>query len=90
MLPRPVGWFDRDGDPAVDFERQKRFTPFTAVVNATGQPAISVPLYQSREGLPIGVMLVGRPTADATLLTLGAQLEAAAPWPQRHPPIWSA
>jgi len=90
MLPRPVGWFDRDGDPGADFERQKRFTPFTAVVNATGQPAISLPLHQSREGLPIGVMLVGRPAAEATLLTLGAQVEAAAPWRDRHPPIWGA
>jgi amidase len=90
MLPRPVGWFDGDGDPAADFERQKRYTPFTAVVNATGQPAISLPLYQSRENLPIGIMLIGRPAAEATLLTLGAQLEAAAPWRDRHPAIWTA
>jgi amidase len=90
MLPRPVGWFDHDGDPAADFERQKRFTPFTAAVNATGQPAISLPLYQSREGLPIGIMLIGRPADEATLLTLAAQLEAAAPWHDRHPPIWAA
>jgi amidase len=90
MLPRPVGWFDSDGDPAADFERQKRFTPFTAVVNATGQPAISLPMYQSREGLPIGIMLVGRPADEATLLRLGAQLEAAAPWHDRRPPIWAA
>jgi len=59
-------------------------------VNATGQPAISLPLHQSREGLPIGVMLVGRPAAEATLLRLGAQVEAAAPWRDRHPPIWGA
>ncbi len=90
MLPRPVGWFDGDGDPAADFERQKRYTPFTAVVNATGQPAISLPLYQSREDLPIGIMLIGRPAAEATLLTLGSQLEAAAPWRDRHPAIWTA
>jgi amidase len=89
QLPRPIGWFDQDGDPAADFERQKRFTPFTAVVNATGQPAISLPLYQSVEGLPIGVMLVGRPADEATLLRLGAQLEAALPWRDRHPPIWT-
>jgi amidase len=89
MLPRPIGWFDGDG-PAADFERQKRYTPFTAVVNATGQPAISLPLYQSREGLPIGIMLIGRPAAEATLLALGAQLEAAAPWRDRHPAIWAA
>ncbi len=90
MLPRPIGWFDSDGYPAADFERQKRFTPFTAVVNATGQPAISLPLFQSQEGLPIGMMLVGRPADEATLLALGAQLEAALPWRDRHPAIWTA
>jgi amidase len=90
MLPRPVGWFDADAYPAADFERQKRFTPFTAVVNATGQPAISLPLYQSAEGLPIGIMLIGRPADEATLLRLGAQLEAAEPWRDRHPAIWTA
>jgi amidase len=90
MLPRPIGWFDSDGYPAADFERQKRYTPFTAVVNATGQPAISLPMYQSREGLPIGIMLVGRPADEVTLLALGAQLEAAVPWRERHPAIWTA
>jgi amidase len=90
MLPRPVGWFDGDGDPAADFERQKRYTPFTAVANSTGQPAISLPLYQSAAGLPIGMMLVGRPADEATLFTLGAQLEAALPWRDRHPAIWTA
>jgi amidase len=89
MLPRPVGWFTDGADPAVDFERQKLFTPYTAVYNTTGQPAVSLPLFQSREGLPIGIMLIGRPGADAALLSLAAQLEAARPWAQRRPPIWS-
>ncbi len=90
MLPRPVGWFiGDDDDPAADFERQKQFTPYTAMYNTTGQPAISLPLYQSEEGLPIGMMLVGRRDADAPLLALAAQLESAAPWAQRRPPIWS-
>ncbi|HEU5267825.1 MAG TPA: amidase family protein, partial [Jatrophihabitans sp.] len=91
MLPRPVGWFQQpDGDPAQDFERQKRFTPFTAIYNTTGQPAISLPLFWSRDGLPIGIMLVGRPGGEAPLLSLAAQLEAALPWQDRHPPIWSS
>jgi amidase len=89
LLPRPIGWFTADGDPAADFERQKRFTPFTAIYNTTGQPAISLPLYQSSEGLPIGIMLVGRPAGEAALLSLAAQLEAAAPWHERHPAIWT-
>ena len=88
MLPQPVGWFDADGDPAADFERQKRFTPFTAIYNMTGQPAISVPLFESADGQPIGVMLAGRPAAEATLLCLAAQLEAARPWRDRRPGIW--
>jgi amidase len=86
--PRPVGWFTQAGDPAADFELQKKFTPFTATYNVTGQPAVSVPLYWNDEGLPIGVMLVGRPTDGATLISLSAQLEAARPWRDRHPPIW--
>jgi amidase len=89
QLPRPVGWFDTDVEPAEDFERQKQFTPYTAVYNTTGQPAISLPLYQSSDGLPIGVMLVGRPAGEAALLSLAAQLEAALPWIDRHPAIWA-
>jgi amidase len=94
MPPRPIGWFcgtaDDPIDPAEDFERQKRFTPFTAVYNATGQPAISLPLHRTLDGLPVGVMLVGRPAGEAALLALAAQIEAAAPWVDRHPPIWHA
>ena len=89
QLPRPIGWFTEGGDPAEDFERQKRFTPFTAIYNTTGQPAVSLPLHQSEEGLPIGMMLVGRRAGDAPLLALAAQVEAAAPWRDRHPEIWS-
>ena len=77
-------------DPAADFERQKQFTPYTAIYNTTGQPAISLPLYQSEAGLPIGMMLVGRPGGEAALLALAAQVEAALPWRDRHPAIWDA
>jgi amidase len=88
MTPRPVGWFDADGDGAEDFERQKRYAAFTALFNVTGQPAVSVPLYWTADGLPIGTMLVGRPADEATLLALSAQVEAARPWLNRHPPGW--
>ena len=94
LPPRPVGWFcgtaDDPVDPAEDFERQKAFTPWTAVYNASGQPAVSLPLHWTPEGLPIGVMLVGRPAGEAALLALSAQLEDARPWSDRHPAIWSA
>jgi amidase len=89
LLPRPIGWFvGEDDDPHADFQRQKAFTPYTALYNTTGQPAISLPLYVSAEGLPIGMMLVGRPAGEAPLLALAAQLEAALPWSERRPPNW--
>jgi len=92
LPPRPVGWFcgtaEDPVDPAEDFERQKRFTPYTAVYNASGQPAASLPLHWTPDGLPVGVMLIGRPAGEAALLALCAQLEQAAPWADRHPPIW--
>ena len=86
--PAPLGWFTEDGDPAAEFERMKRWTPFTATYNMTGQPAVNVPLHWSPDGLPIGVMLVGRPADEATLLRLSAQLEGAQPWRERHPDLW--
>ena len=85
--PVPVGYFD-EVDPAENFERQKRFTPYTALYNVSGQPAVSVPLHWTADGLPIGVMLAGRMGDEATLISLSAQLEAARPWKDRHPPIW--
>ena len=87
MPPRPVGWFD-EVDPAENFERQKRFTPFTATYNVSGQPAVNVPLHWTAEGLPVGVMLAGRMGEEGTLISLSAQLEEARPWRDRHPPIW--
>jgi amidase len=85
--PATVGWFEAV-DPAQNFERQKRFTPYTAVYNVSGQPAVSLPLHWTAAGLPIGVMLAGRIGEDGLLISLGAQLEAARPWKDRHPPLW--
>ena len=85
--PVPVGYFD-EVDPAENFERQKRFAPYTAVYNVSGAPAVSVPLHWNADGLPIGVMLAGRMGEEATLISLSAQIEAAQPWKDRHPPIW--
>jgi amidase len=80
--PPLVGQLRNDADPAADFEAQKRFTPFTAPYNMSGQPAVSLPLFWTAAGLPIGVQLIGRPFDEVTLLRLSAQLEAAAPWAQ--------
>ena len=85
--PRPVGYFD-EVDPAENFERQKRFTPWTAIYNLSGLPSVSVPLHWSAEDLPIGVMLAGRMGEEGSLISLSAQLEEARPWKDRHPPLW--
>ncbi len=88
MPPRPIGWFAEDGPGAPDFERQKLFAPYTAVYNMTGQPAVSVPLNWTEDGLPIGSMLIGGPAGEAILIALSAQLERAQPWAFRRPPVW--
>jgi amidase len=64
-----------------------RFTPFTAVFNVTGQPAISVPAGFGSDGLPLSVQLVGRPGAEDLLYSLAGQIEQAAPWADRRPPL---
>jgi amidase len=63
---------------------------FTAFGNLTGLPAISLPLFWTEEGLPVGAMLTGAPFDEATLIRLGAQLESARPWVERVPAAVSA
>jgi amidase len=86
--PAPVGSIRDDDDPAGDFENQKRFTPYTSAWNVTGMPAVSLPLHWTDDGLPVGVMLAGRPAQEHLLLALSAQVEQAAPWRDRHPACW--
>jgi amidase len=66
-------------------DRQLAFAPFTGLFNLTGTPAMNVPLYESAEGLPIGVQFAAPFAADATLFRLAGQLEQAAPWAKRKP-----
>jgi amidase len=63
---------------------------FAAFANITGLPAVSLPLHWTDAGLPVGAMLTGAPFDEATLIRLGAQLEAARPWADRMPAVASA
>lgn len=86
-LPAPVGGLRDDADPAADFAAQTRFTPWTALWNATGVPAVSLPLGWTAgpEPLPIGMMLAGRAGGDGPLLSLAGSLERARPWAHLTP-----
>jgi amidase len=87
--PMAIGMMDFDlTDPMAAYAPILDYTPFTPIQNATGQPAINVPLHWNAEGLPIGVQFAGRFGDDAGLLALATQLEAAAPWSHRRPPVW--
>ncbi len=83
--PVAIGAIDACGaDPRAEFAKSGRFTPYTALANVSGQPAISVPLYQGEDGLPLAVQLIGRPADEDTLIALAAQLESAEPWAARR------
>jgi amidase len=90
-LPPPLGSIDSHSS-AFDYERWAAaaygFAPFSEVFNVTGQPAATLPLFQSASGMPIGIQLVGRQDQDHVLLRLAADLESLSPW-LRHPPIWA-
>jgi amidase len=82
--PVPIGWIFEPEDPWEQFDRGGEFTPFTPLVNVTGQPAASVP-FGSVDGLPVGIQLIGPPAGEAVLFRLAAQLESAHPWADRLP-----
>jgi amidase len=78
-------------DPAAPLRIGRRFgriAAFTMPWNITGQPAISLPLHWTRDGLPVGVQLVADMGREDVLIRVAAQLEQAAPWAQRHPDVW--
>jgi amidase len=90
LVPQPLGTYDADA-PELDArgwnDHLFSFDPFLPLFNATGQPAISLPLHESREGLPLGVQLVARCYDEATLFRLGARLEEALPWRDQRPGV---
>ena len=86
--PLPLGSFESPPDnPMAGMRRSGQFAPFTGLFNATGQPAMSVPLFWNSDGLPIGVHFAARYGDEATLFRLAAQLETARPWADRRPPV---
>lgn len=84
--PPELGWLS---DPELGTARLFEILLFTAQFNATGQPAVSLPLHQSSDGLPVGVQFVGPYGAEDVLIRLASQIESAAPWAQRIPPTWN-
>ena len=86
--PLPLGALDTSvPDGWSTFRRSGDFTPFTAVFNLSGQPALTLPLFEGEDGLPLAVQLAGRPAQEGALLALAAQLEAAAPARERRPQL---
>jgi amidase len=85
ILPPRIGELKAHPDHPENGRRNGAMSAFTSAFNITGQPAISLPLHTSAEGLPIGVQLVAALGREDVLLRVASQLEAAAPWADRRP-----
>ncbi len=86
-LPQPLGTYDDSGPEPMDaIVRARGFASFTGLFNATGQPAISLPLAESG-GLPVGIQLIAPMWREDLLIRIAAQLEQALPWSDRRPGI---
>lgn len=85
LRPVPIGTIDSTQGMAA-FGKAAEFTSFTAVINVTGQPAVSLPTAIGDDGLPHSVQLIGRPADEATLLSLAAQVEQEISWQDFRPP----
>ena len=86
--PAPLGTFaNNPQNPMAPSARATQYVPFTPAFNASGQPAISLPLHWTPDGLPVGVQLVAAYGREDVLLRVAAQLEVAQPWAHRRPPL---
>ena len=87
--PLPLGSFDgQETDIETVFAPIGEYLNFTPIFNATGQPAVTLPLHWTACGLPVGVQIAGRFGEEGLLFQLAAQLEKARPWIERKPPTW--
>ena len=84
--PSRIGAYQRRGGMSTLLLVSQR-VPFFEIWNLTGQPAAAVPWGLDRDGVPLSIQLVGRPSDEATLLALSTQIEAARPWAHRRPPV---
>jgi len=89
QLQPEIGHLGPDQEPRELNRKQGQVFPFTPPFNFTGQPSLSLPLWQSESGLPIGMMFTGRYADEATLFRLAAQLEKELPWKDRRPQLWN-
>ena len=88
VLPTPLGAFDSPADnPLAGMAMSTVVVLYTAPFNISGQPAISLPMHWTEDGLPVGVQLVAAYGREDQLLQVAAQLEQAAPWADRTPPV---
>jgi amidase len=90
LAQRPVPIGEIHGcapEPWEHYHRSAAFTPYTAIVNVTGHPAISLPLFHGDDGLPLGIQLIGPPAREDVILRLAAELEQAEPWAGRRPDL---
>jgi len=84
--PAPVRFLENTPDnPLAPFARSGPYVPFTAAFNASFQPAISLPMHWTPDGLPVGVQLVAAYGREDVLIRVASQLELAAPWSHRRP-----
>ena len=84
--PPELGWFTAAG-PEEEGSRVASFVPYTAQFNMTGQPAITLPLHWTPDGLPVGIQLAAPYGREDLLIRIASQLEQAQPWHHRHPPL---
>jgi amidase len=87
----PLGTYDDSGsDPLAAIRRSYKTAAFAGIFNATGHPAISLPLYWTDEGMPLGIQLVAQHGREDLLIRVAAQLEQARPWAARTPPVFAS